>query len=340
MKDYNYVLAIVLVLFKIFTTIKSNYIPIQHPVPIRQQTIQESLKDSELNDYQFKGIDKIIPPSIPISECMFVTSETGRFTYESTSDDPTVCGAYFITDPDKRVELFFLSFDVPCEGGGLVSFVDGWELNGEFFPSPEDHSLPLEERVTEFCGKYVSHTFISSQNGAVIQYRIPFKGKGFTVIARYRRNPTPCNVLVNSTMDSFTLRNYGKRINCTLLAIYPSVVQTIDLNVGGRRLEKSLLPYMRHFFLEKTGTIHQCNKLGLADHVLIGGNTGLDTSKIEVLDSICGSNNKPDSSSQIIGCEVTTVKLVSSGFTDNSVTVFIRPAVEEEILNSNLICGF
>lgn len=57
------------------------------------------------------------------ADCIFVTSDSGKFTYESTNNDPTVCGVYLITDPDKKVELNFLSFDVPCEQDGLVSVI-------------------------------------------------------------------------------------------------------------------------------------------------------------------------------------------------------------------------
>lgn len=67
--------------------------------------------------------------------------------------------------------------------------MDGWELSGELFPSPSDHHLPLEQRVSEFCGPRVNRIFLSSQNGALIQYRIPMKGKGFTVLVRHPENP-------------------------------------------------------------------------------------------------------------------------------------------------------
>lgn len=51
---------------------------------------------------------------------MFVTSETGPFSYISQSDSDAVCGIYFLTDPDRTVEIHFHSFDVPCEHRGLL----------------------------------------------------------------------------------------------------------------------------------------------------------------------------------------------------------------------------
>lgn len=63
-------------------------------------------------------------------------------------------------------------------------------MNGQVFPSELDHPLPGNDRFAEFCNKPVARTFISSQNAALIQYRIPTKGNGFTVFVRHRKNPT------------------------------------------------------------------------------------------------------------------------------------------------------
>jgi hypothetical protein len=68
---------------------------------------------------------------------MYVTSEEGDFIYrkhgklasktpqgvkilEMDVADPTVCGVYFITDPNKVVEVTVKYLDVSCEFGGLV----------------------------------------------------------------------------------------------------------------------------------------------------------------------------------------------------------------------------
>lgn len=68
---------------------------------------------------------------------MHVTSEEGIFTYrkafrkpaknyegmqlaESEPNEPQVCGIYFLTDPDKVVEVEIEFMDVSCELGGLL----------------------------------------------------------------------------------------------------------------------------------------------------------------------------------------------------------------------------
>lgn len=56
-----------------------------------------------------------------VADCMFVTSESGPFSYISPTDDDNVCGIYFLTDPDRVVEIHFHSFDVPCDHRGLLA---------------------------------------------------------------------------------------------------------------------------------------------------------------------------------------------------------------------------
>ncbi|XP_018352651.1 PREDICTED: corticotropin-releasing factor-binding protein [Trachymyrmex septentrionalis] len=263
----------------------------------------------------------------PITDCMFVTSESGPFSYISPTDDDNVCGIYFLTDPDRVVEIHIHSFDVPCDHRGLLAVIDGWELNGEVFPSESDHSLSMKERTNEFCGKnkWYRRTFTSSQNAALLQYRVPLRGKGFVISARYQKNPRPCNVLSVSTTDPFTLRNYGRRINCTLVAVYPGIVQIIALGIGGSS----------HGVVHttETGTLHKCDARSPRDQVQIGGSSGFDTIKFDVIDSICGIDSKPDIK-KLVAYDVTVVRLLSSGYYDNSVTVAISPIVDNSLLDS------
>ena len=67
--------------------------------------------------------------------------------------------------------------------------VDGWEMNQQYFPSPEDHQQSIEGRLHNLCGQLVTKTFLSSQNVALIQHLVTTPGEGFTVSVRFRRNP-------------------------------------------------------------------------------------------------------------------------------------------------------
>lgn len=75
-------------------------------------------------------------------------------------------------------------------GVSFEQVVDGWELNGEYFPSPEDHPLPLEQRVVSECGsRQVKSRYLSSQNAALVQYRVPRMGQGFSMRVSFVKNP-------------------------------------------------------------------------------------------------------------------------------------------------------
>ncbi|XP_049770633.1 corticotropin-releasing factor-binding protein [Schistocerca cancellata] len=314
--------------------------------------------------------DKRSPYHI-IKDCVTVTSEGGQFFYKAGPPPPPphgvltpgaapevpVCGVYLLADPDRAIEVHFDFLDVPCETGGLVSFVDGWELNRQFFPSLEDHPKPLELRYREFCGtRKVKEVFRSSQNAALIQYRVPQRDKGFSFTVRFIKNPTPCNILLEGVSDVYTLRNYGRRVNCTLSTLFPASLKVLSLSVGlagaGSKRSASGLAAASGAaapppplgagsgLLEiETGTIHRCENRGMPDYVQLGGSEGLDTAALNVADSICGMDSKPGSTEETIFCGVTAVRLVSSGDFDNAVTVSVRQAAEDDIPAATLVCG-
>lgn len=66
-------------------------------------------------------LHKFLTRDVVHADCMAVTSEEGEFFYKAVEDGAAVCGVYFITDPDRRVEVHFGYLDVPCQDGGLVS---------------------------------------------------------------------------------------------------------------------------------------------------------------------------------------------------------------------------
>lgn len=262
-----------------------------------------------------------------ITECIHMTSEEGDYYHKALSVDGQACGVYIFGEPDQNIEIRFNYLDVPCENGGLVSVVDGWELKGEYFPSSRDHQKPLRARFTEFCGqRKIRRVFTSSQNVALIQYRMPARGTNFSFNVRYVKNPTPCNVFFQSDVFEpiYTMHNYGKRVNCSLSTLFPASVIIEALDVG-------VTPSLERGIQLETGTIHKCQKRGLDDFVEVGGSLGLDNKYLQVADSLCGMNSKPGKYAETIACDTTTVRLVSSGAFDNSVTVHMRPMTENDI---------
>lgn len=133
-------------------------------------------------------------------------------------------------------------------------------MNGEYFPSIADHRLPLEQRVSEFCVedrrfpyRNSKRTFRSSQNAALLQYRIPKHGS-FMISVRFHSNPdrefkpwtnrergskliltsffTACHIMAEDSVPFYVLKSSNKSRNCTLTALYPAVVSLLGLHIG------------------------------------------------------------------------------------------------------------
>ena len=145
------------------------------------------------------------PYSLRISEsmdCIFVRSEDGAYNFYSNKNQTEVCALYIIADSNQLVEFEFQEFNVSCgewnprypkNNQSLVSIVDGWELNGQFFPSNQDHKLKKSERYKELClnrtDDLVSQKFRLSQNVGLIQFRILNPFEGFKVRVKFIDNP-------------------------------------------------------------------------------------------------------------------------------------------------------
>lgn len=124
-------------------------------------------------------------------------------------------------------------------------------------------------------------------------------------------------MLFQNIKDIFTVRNYGKRTNCSISTLFPAVVEVASLNVGivpnrgrGLELETGTLHKVgikntevikineQHFFkliFLNIKNYFKCQKRGLDDYVQIGGSTGLDNSNLLLSDSVCGIDSKPGS---------------------------------------------
>lgn len=85
-----------------------------------------------------------------------------------------------------------------------LQFFDGWELDEEYFPNEYDHQLPLDKRVHEFCNfnaewpfRQLRKRFRSSQNAALLQYRIPHHGS-FVASVKFIENPERMYIVYSS----------------------------------------------------------------------------------------------------------------------------------------------
>ncbi|XP_017000594.2 corticotropin-releasing factor-binding protein [Drosophila takahashii] len=314
-------------------------------VPHNVHTVSDCMHvASEAGDYIFK---KLNPLSSALNreaallelEAAVVPGEgtgggTGAAGGTGTADvqelQPEVCGLYVIGEPDTIVEITMKHYDANCETGALMAFVDGWELNGEYFPGIKDHHRPLEERVYEFCNNYrqwprVSNKkfFRSSQNAALLQYRIPVRGS-FVANVRFHKITQPCNILVQETAAMYKMTNFGQARNCTISALFPAVVSLASLRIGGKSVRA------------QTKVNYDCQMP--SDRLEIGGSSGLDPIGMEQASAVCGASSDlgPE---QAIFCGVSTVRLVSSGRFQNQAAIVLRKADVQDMEIATLICA-
>ncbi|KAK3095817.1 hypothetical protein FSP39_019604 [Pinctada imbricata] len=250
-------------------------------------------------------------------------STGGVYTFLSDGKEG-VCGFYLISSPDEIIEIEFIDFEVDCESGGLVAVVDGWELNGNFFPSESDHHLSMKERYHTLCGKEVpKRIYLASQNAALIQNYIPVPGEGFTVRVKYLPNPQPCNVLSMFQEGVYTMKNYGEKRNCSFSAIYPEKVRFLSIDVGSTGLNKE-----REL---EFGVSDQCeSQKGGDDYVEILGGNSFALSSLNRFKISCGLQSSADKHSEIVGCQHTVIRMVSSGQFYNTITFLYTPPSNDE----------
>ena len=77
-----------------------------------------------------------------------------------------------------------------------------------------EHSLAMPERYQAFCDKKPNKIFLSSQNVALIQYRLPAAGEGFRVRVNFKDDPQRksitallVSILYNVRVLTFSLKN-------------------------------------------------------------------------------------------------------------------------------------
>ncbi|KAM7361950.1 corticotropin-releasing factor-binding protein isoform 2-T2 [Cochliomyia hominivorax] len=292
---------------------------------------------SESGDYAFKKLptratlfaNSNVGSSSSININNNDDSETAAAALLQLEDSLQVCGLYVVGEPDTIVEITMKHYDVNCESGGLMAFVDGWELNGEYFPSIKDHHRSLDERVQEFCNNYKQWPrlankkfFRSSQNAALLQYRIPVKGS-FIANVRFHKITQPCNILVQDIDALYHIANYGHNRNCTISALFPAVVSVANLKIGGKAVRQDKPNYDCSVF---------------PDRLEIGGSSGLDSTALEKSSDVCGFSNEPGPE-QAIFCGVTTIRLISTGRFQNQASIMIRKAEEHDLDIATLICA-
>ncbi|XP_031466005.1 corticotropin-releasing factor-binding protein [Phasianus colchicus] len=236
--------------------------------------------------------------------CIDMLSIEGQFTF--TADQSQLhCATFFIGEPEELLTIEYDFVNIDCQGGDFLKVFDGWILKGEKFPSSLDHPLPTSQRYTDFCERgAVQRSIRSSQNVAMIFFRIHHPGNGFTITVKKSANLFPCNVISQTPSGRFTMVIPHQHRNCSFSIIYPVVIKISDLILG----------HLNGLFLKNPSV----GCAGVGDFVELLGGTGLDPSKMFPLADLCHSFH--GSAQMKIGCDNTVLRMVSSGKHINRVT--------------------
>ncbi|XP_073202301.1 corticotropin-releasing factor-binding protein isoform X2 [Lepidochelys kempii] len=223
-----------------------------------------------------------------------------------------------LRDPEELITIDYDFVNIDCQGGDFLKVFDGWILKGEKFPSSLDHPLPTSERYVDFCKSgNIRRSIRSSQNVAMIFFRIHEPGNGFTFTIKKNDNLFPCNVISQTPTGRFTLVIPHQHRNCSFSIIYPVVIKISDLILG----------HLNSLHLKKPST----GCAGVGDFVELLGGTGLDPSKMFPLADLCQSFH--GSAQMKIGCDNTVLRMVSSGKHINRVSFEYHQLDQYELEN-------
>ncbi|CAG07814.1 unnamed protein product [Tetraodon nigroviridis] len=183
---------------------------------------------------------------------------------------------------------------------------DGWVLKGEKFPSRQDHPLPLHQRYTDYCSSEgAGATSRSSQNVAMVFFRVHGPGSGFTLAVKKLHNPFPCNIMSQSPEGSFTMVIPHQRRNCSFSIIYPVEIRLTALSLG--QAKSNDIGLQRQVWSDCSGS---------GDYVELLGGDGVDTSQMFPVADLCFSLS--GLAQMKIGCDNSVVRLVSAATTSTA----------------------
>ncbi|KAF3849272.1 hypothetical protein F7725_015769 [Dissostichus mawsoni] len=262
----------------------------QTEMRVMERTFREQLFFLVLSLSVLKGDTRYIEV-----RCLDMVAVEGQFTF--TAERPQLsCAVFFMAEPNEVISVDYDNVDIDCRAGDFITVFDGWVMKGEKFPSSQDHPLPLYERYVDYCDSgSLRKSVRSSQNVAMVFFRIHNAGSSFTLTVRKHINPFPCNVISQSPEGSYTMVIPQQHRNCSFSIIYPVAIDVSEFSLG-------------HYNNFPKGHAWVCR---IRDFVQLLGGSGIDTSKLLPITDLCISFTGP--THMKIGCDNTVVRMVSSG---------------------------
>ncbi|KAJ0068098.1 hypothetical protein NL108_015571 [Boleophthalmus pectinirostris] len=260
--------------------------------------------------------------------CLDMLSTEGSFTFVA-SRPQLACATFVIAEPSELISLELSDVNIDCNAGDFIKMFDGWVLKGEKYPSSQDHPLASHQRYTDYCSSSAAGSSSrSSQNVAMVFFRIHGEDSGFTLTVKKLHNPFPCNIMSQSPEGSFTMVMPHQRRNCSFSIIYPVEIRLTELSLGQAK-SNELIPQRQVW--------SACS--GSGDYVELLGGNGVDTSHMFPVADLCFSLS--GLAQMKIGCDNSVVRLVSSGNYINRVSFQYRlldrdtlPKASENSLNN------
>ncbi|XP_008334180.1 corticotropin-releasing factor-binding protein-like [Cynoglossus semilaevis] len=253
--------------------------------------------------------------------CMDMLATDGHFTFVA-SRPQLACATFIIAEPSEVISLELSDVSIDCSAGDFIKTFDGWVLKGEKFPSSEDHQLPVRQRYRDFCSNPETETTSrSSQNVAMVFFRLQTPGSGFTLSVKKLHNLFPCNIMSQNPEGDFTMVIPHQRRNCSFSIIYPVEIKLTGLSLGEAK-RNDLIPQKQLW--------SGCS--GSGDYVELLGGNGVDTSRMYPVADLCYSLR--GLAQMKIGCDNSVVRLVSSGNYINQVSFQYRLLDHHELPKS------
>uniref|UniRef100_A0A096M1C9 Corticotropin-releasing factor-binding protein n=1 Tax=Poecilia formosa TaxID=48698 RepID=A0A096M1C9_POEFO len=246
--------------------------------------------------------------------CLDMLATEGYFTFVA-SRPQLACAAFIIAEPSEVISMELSDVSIDCSAGDFIKIFDGWVLKGEKFPSSNDHPLLPHERYTDYCSSAASTlSGRSSQNVAMIFFRIHSPDSGFTLAVKKVHNPFRENETDKITDGFFGTSITQWLADCWYYKLMPihSKLNQVGLN--------NVLHSPRQMWPGCSGS---------GDYVELLGGNGVDTSKMFPVADLCFSLS--GLVHMKICCDNSVVRLVSSGNYINRVTFQYRLLDQNEI---------
>uniref|UniRef100_A0A8C6NUN4 Corticotropin-releasing factor-binding protein n=1 Tax=Nothobranchius furzeri TaxID=105023 RepID=A0A8C6NUN4_NOTFU len=240
--------------------------------------------------------------------CLDMLANEGYFTFVA-SRPQLACAAFIIAEPGEVISVELSDVSIDCTAGDFVKIFDGWVLKGEKFPSSFDHPLPPHERYTDYCsstGPLVASQ--SSQNVAMVFFRIHSPESGFNLAVKKLHNPLQEGMDMNRLVSSGRIRLKSIKYTNANSEKYMQNTKCADVSLQ-RQLWSG------------------CS--GSGDYVELLGGNGVDTSKMFPVADLCFPAS--GLAQMKIGCDNSVVRLVSSGNYVNRVTFQYRLLDQNEL---------